>query len=73
MNFAFAEGQDVMICVRGYEPRQGHVETAAVGGPRGQEPVYWVTFRMNNGATRGLWFSEAELQPMPQGQPQCLK
>ena len=65
MAFKFSEGQEVMITVRGYEPRKGLVTTASIGGHKGNENVYWVTFESKyrpNGM--GLWFGEHELQPI---------
>ena len=64
MQFAFTEGQDVMICVKGYKPAKGHVKTASIGGHKGNEAVYWVTFQLKDGREVGLWFSEKELQPV---------
>lgn len=62
MAFKFTEGQKVMIVVKGYEPKEGLVKTAAIGGHRGNENVYWVTFYLKNEREGGLWFSERELQ-----------
>lgn len=64
MSFKFNEGQNVMIAVKGYEPKQGLVTVAAIGGHKGNENVYWVTFDMRNGRPHGLWFSERELQSL---------
>lgn len=64
MGFKFSEGQEVMITVRGYEPRKGLVKTASVGGHKGNENVYWVTFKYKDGRDVGLWFGEHELEPI---------
>ena len=53
-----------MIVVKGYEPKEGLVKTATIGGHRGNENVYWVVFEMRHGREGGLWFSERELQSL---------
>lgn len=51
--------------MKGYEPREGLVTTAAIGGHKGNENVYWVTFKsVYRPDGMGLWFSECELQPI---------
>jgi len=66
MTHKYTEGQKVMIMVRGYEPREGMVKTVSIGGHKGNENVYWVTFESSKKVGNrefGLWFSERELQP----------